>query len=114
MYPAEGSVEGGTNLTITGDGFNNSTLVVIEDQEYHLGGINTIVVTENMIVVTTQSNLNSSQTVQVFVNDLEVLYDKLLLFNYSIEVTPVVYTISPSVITGSCLVTLVGQNFGKN
>ena len=105
---------GGTNITIIGDGFLNSTVVAIGDQHYYAGDNNTSVVSDNTIVVTTQGNFNSSQSVQVYTDGVEVLYDQPYVFNYSVDSTPVVNSISPSVITGASLVTLTGQNFGKS
>jgi len=106
-------VKGGTNLTITGDGFDNSTVVVINGQLYYTGDNKTHIVSKNMIVVTTHESVKSSQTVQVYVDGAEVIYNRPLVFNYSEDATPVVFYISPSVITGSGLITLIGQNFGK-
>ncbi len=105
---------GGTNLTITGDGFDNSTVVQINEQRYNAGDNNTHLVSENKIVVTTQGSVNSSHTVQVYVGGVEVICNRPLVFNYSEDATPVVTSISPGVITGSGLITLIGQNFGKS
>ena len=105
---------GGTNLTITGDGFDNSTVVHMNKQVYNAGDNNTHLVSENKIVVTTQGSANSSQTVQVYVDGAEVIYNRPLVFNYSDDATPVVTSISPGVITGSGLITLIGKNFGKS
>lgn len=108
VYPTVGSTEGGTNLTITGDGFSNQTVVVIDNTVYSNSSV-----TYSEIVVSIVPGSNANHSIQIYVGQIEALQNETHTFEYSSEITPIVHSIWPEEITVGTEVTLTGENFGE-
>lgn len=111
-HPEAGSVNGGTNIIITGDGFSNETTFVYIGETIYYPGVNLQVTNDTIIVVTYPSKVGS-YIIQVYVNNTSAGYSGLNTFNFSSDSTPLVESVYPSTINQTSLVTLIGSNFGN-
>lgn len=105
--PAKGSIAGGTNLTLIGDGFErNNTLIIIGSSAYFQG--QGAEITENSISINTNAVPgNEIHEIQVFVNNLKAVCDDCS-FEYAKSITPLIEAIHPIEVNGSTLMTLTG------
>ena len=107
VNPTEGGTNGGTKITITGNGFK------VDDTSVQVGSSDCPVdsVITNQIVCTTPSNAETSEKVTVTSNS--VTYPQLD-FTYTSVQTPTVSGISPSNGNPGDGVTISGTTFGAN
>lgn len=116
ITPDQGSINGGTQITISGYGFSQYAYVQIGSIPYYYfynNDKNNTVITFNKIIINTIPIDNGQY--QVYVNSNGMLVDCLnsCQFNASSDITPVIDSVSPSSLNSSGLVTLAGINFGN-
>ena len=108
-----GSLLGGTNVTIIGDGFNNQTTVIIGDNIY-TNGSGGCLINYNNITLPTLPCSEKTYPIHIYVNNTKSLSNGTMTFTCSEQYTPVVTSIYPESINGSGIITLIGYNFGND
>ena len=121
MKIIQGSIRGGTVITITGDGFNNGTEgYVMENMRIELGS-NTyskkdiIFVSYNTIKFRTKQNAVGNFEIRVAWDSVKAIADRSrtnATFRYSTMIN--VNSVSPLSISKSSIITLNGNNFGND
>ncbi|XP_076825620.1 fibrocystin-L-like isoform X2 [Clavelina lepadiformis] len=106
LTPETGSVNGGTTLTITGNGF------VKDDVTVQVGGVSCVItdVTLSKITCTTGARVTSAVTVEVVSNG--VTYPTVS-YEYSNAATPTIANVSPATGAGGDSITLSGTQLGN-
>ncbi|XP_035685638.1 fibrocystin-L-like [Branchiostoma floridae] len=107
MSPTEGSLAGGTTLTITGNGFGSDTNVTVDGQICEIMSVNLSTVT-----CITPATDGSDHQAQVSVVSNGQSYPPQA-FTYSSTLTPNVAGISPVEATSGASVTITGSGFGQ-
>ncbi|XP_035686784.1 fibrocystin-L-like [Branchiostoma floridae] len=108
MSPTEGSLAGGTTLTITGNGFDSDTEITMDGEICEILSVNLSTVT---CITPAATNENDHQ-VQVSVVSNGQAYPPQD-FTYRSTLTPNVAGINPAVATSGTLVTITGSGFGQ-
>lgn len=110
----QGSLSGGTKISITGDGFSNSfTLINIGMTSYTASKAQ---ITYNSIDLTTLADQAGSNEILVYVNSLKSSCETTNCnFTFTSDVTPTVSSIQPtSLTTLNSQFTISGSNFGSD
>ncbi|XP_078699976.1 fibrocystin-L-like [Branchiostoma floridae x Branchiostoma belcheri] len=107
ISPSEGSLAGGTTLTITGNGFGSDTNVTIGGQMCEI-----LTVSLSTVICITPATNESDHLVQVHVVSNGQAYPPQD-FTYSSTLTPSVNGISPAEATSGTSVTITGSGFGQ-
>ena len=109
VYPPSGSVQGGTEVTITGRGFNNNP----DNVEVTIGtDCNVQSVNYSTIICVTSSNNPGESIVEVSITALSTFPDKGVMYTYSMESTPAISGISPTSGNTGTTITLTGTGLG--
>ncbi|XP_066276424.1 fibrocystin-L-like [Branchiostoma lanceolatum] len=108
MSPSEGSLAGGTTLTVTGNGFGSDTTVTMDGETCEILSVNLSTVT----CITPAATNESDHQVQVSVVSNGQAYPPQD-FTYSSTLTPNVSGISPAEATSGTSVTITGSGFGQ-
>ena len=109
ISPKEGSVEGGTEITISGIGFNDdSTSVSIASETCEV-----IDVTSTQIICLTPASSAGELDADVLVVSNSISYPSAY-FNYSTSYTPTVTDVSPDTAVEGDTVTITGTLFGSD
>ncbi|XP_078698697.1 fibrocystin-L-like isoform X2 [Branchiostoma floridae x Branchiostoma belcheri] len=108
MSPTQGSLAGGTTLTITGNGFDSDTEVTLNEKICEVVFVNLTTVT----CITPAATNETDPLVQVSVVSNGQAYPPQD-FTYSSTLTPSVSGISPAVATSGTSVTITGSGFGQ-
>jgi len=111
----QGSVEGGTLLTINGDGFSISqTYVIIDLSQYSILNANAQIANTN-ITLTTQKDQSGSFEIRAFVNGVAAVCSTNCNFTFDPTLTPSVTSVSPtSLATPNTVFTISGTSFGTD
>jgi len=116
ITPDQGSIQGGTQITLSGYGFSQYTTIQMGSIPYYYfynTDKNNTVITFNSIVINTIPIDDGQYQIQVNSNGMLVDCLSSCQFNASSEITPVIDSISPTSLNSSGLVTLNGSNFGN-
>ena len=112
----QGSVEGGTLLTINGDGFLNSsltTVTLVELSRYSI--LNSNVQSYTNITLTTQEHQSGTFEIRTFVNGVAAVCSTNCNFTFDPTLTPSVTSVSPtSLATPNTVFTINGTSFGTD
>ncbi len=108
-----GSVAGGTQLIISGDGFiPESTLVIIGDTAYY-NNRNGVRINATHIVLKTAAQEEATLDVRVVVNNINASCGTCT-FSYSDSISPELTSVSPLTVSGSTQISLQGSKFGSD
>ncbi|CAF3664415.1 unnamed protein product [Rotaria sordida] len=117
ILPIEGSIYGGTEVIITGDGFIPAdTRIIVGSIEY----TSMATITYSQIIFTTQIsppeyiNQIIPITILIGTNTAVCLLSKTCSFTWAESVTPYLDSVYPTSITGPQLLTLTGRNLAMN
>eukprot|EP00058_Branchiostoma_floridae_P026715 XP_002612206.1 hypothetical protein BRAFLDRAFT_108902 [Branchiostoma floridae] len=108
MSPTEGSLAGGTTLTITGNGFDSDTEITMNGEICEILSVNLSTVT----CIAPAATSENDHLVQVSVVSNGQAYPPQG-FTYSSTLTPNVAGITPAVATSGTSVTISGSGFGQ-
>ena len=113
VSPARGSVQGGTTLTITGTGFSSDDITAIS---VDIGGSTCEVDYANYstIVCITGSNSEGDHYINVQITGLASFPQDSLTYEYAMNSTPRINTISPTSGQRGDMVTIEGSGFGMD
>ena len=104
MSPISGSINGGSILTINGNGFDNSTSVIIGSKQCTISSVST-----SQIVCLSPSGTAGASTVLLTTNGIKY---PSVQFTYDSALSPSVTSLSPTSGTNGTLVTISGSGFG--
>jgi hypothetical protein len=104
VTPSSGSINGGSILTIDGNGFDNSTSVIIGSKSCTISSVST-----SQIVCLTPSGTAGASTVLITTNGIKYPSAQ---FTYDSALSPSVTSLSPSSGTDGALLTVSGSGFG--
>ncbi len=113
ISPIRGSILGGTQITITGDGFvPGDTRVIVGNDEYT--SFSTITYTQIQFITPVPPSyyLNQPIPIRILVGTNQAVCSAgSCSYTWSQSVTPSLTSVNPTSITGPQIVTLTGQNF---
>ncbi|XP_069118773.1 fibrocystin-L-like [Argopecten irradians] len=107
VVPSEGSIYGGTAVTIVGNGFLANTNV------YIAGSLCTVKKrTVNSVIFTTEAHYAiGTEKIEILSG---AIWYPVQTFNFSEEVSPTVMSVQPSTETKGENITIIGNNFGSS
>ena len=111
-----GSISGGTQVTINGDGFTSSlTSVILDLSQYTVSSVNTQITYTSITFMTKQDQVGTFQ-VKTSVNGVNAVCEAANCnFTFSSSSTPTLSSISPtSLITPNTVFTISGTSFGTD
>lgn len=106
VSPTQGSLHGGTDVTITGFGFSQSTSVTI-------GGTTCLVTSRTATEMTCVTSGHTAGQAQLRVTSKDVNFPEQV-FTYSQSMTPEVTSVNPSTGQANTNVTITGSHFSSN
>lgn len=106
ITPDKGSTNGGTKVTVLGNGFSNSTIV-------KLGGSGCIITSYTVYKLNCITTAHSAETVSVDITDGNVVYDSNgVKFTFDLNLTPAISSVNPtSEAYLNSLLTITGTGF---
>ena len=112
VYPMQGSLAGGTKLTIVGTGFMSDISAITVD----IGGHQCEVRSANYstIICITDANTEGTYPINVMITGLSSFPSNSFTYNYSILSTPTTTTITPTSGQRGDMVTINGTLFGDD
>jgi hypothetical protein len=119
LTPSTGSIQGGTLVTIAGDGFNKQTIFSLggssNNNNLYWASSNVISLTSTSIVLQTVAEPANVQTnLALFINQVSVNCTSCA-FAFSSAVAPLVTAVSPASVTQpNTELTLTGSSFGTD
>ena len=111
-----GSLVGGTQITLLGQGFNSrTTLIQIGQNYYYNNDPSGTKVNYDSIELKTNAELEGSYEIIVTSNNVKSVCSAANCnFAYSQAVTPTIDSVSPNRVDSSSLISINGSNFGTN
>ena len=114
LFYSIGSINGGTNVIITGNGFSpDSTTITLGTMKFTK---NNAVIEYSKISLITNSASNLTVNLNVNVNGLDsiCIVQSNCSYTFSLTSVPYISSVSPISVYGSTLVTIVGTQFGND
>ena len=114
LFYSKGSINGGTNVTITGNGFSpDSTSITLGTMKFKK---NNAVIEYSKISLITNSSSDSIVNLKVNVNGLDSIctVQPNCLYKFSSTSVPNISKVSPLSVSNSTLITIVGTQFGND
>lgn len=111
-----GSLQGGSHITITGNGFVPLTILIqIGNNFYYNKDSRGTLVKFNLITLQTYPHPEGIHEIKVTSNNLKAFcLASNCYFNYSQVCTPILNSVSPNSVNSSNLITLTGSNLNTN
>ncbi|CAF0710276.1 unnamed protein product [Brachionus calyciflorus] len=109
LTPTRGSNNGGTKVTINGDGFTPDSYVIIGNNFFDQKRAQ---ITYNSIILETLPDDEKQFNVTVQNKNIDALCEGVCLFDMNSAYSPVINTVSPLTISDRTELTLDGNNFG--
>lgn len=108
VSPRQGSIAGGTRLSITGLGFSSTSSEVF----VNLGNQECTVTSSSYTRIECITMANTPGTYDVMVTSHEIVYPLTENYTYSMEMTPIVMSVSPNNGQAGTNITIEGSNLG--
>lgn len=112
VTPKQGSSNGGSLVTVIGDGFDQSTTVKLGNIIYDSS--NSLISYDSIKFITLENTGKHNLTVFDCTNRREVEYKDELNYEFSSAYNPQITSINPNVIDKETNISIVGNNFGTD